>query len=698
MFAIGRVLLATMALAAFTLPALADDWKECANVADEEPAIAACNRLISGGKLSRVDRATVYSNRGAAYLNLGDYELAMRDLNEALHLDGRSAHAFYNRGATYFFKREYDKAIVDLSRALRLGKGDVKTYLYRGRSHYELDHYKDAIADFSAGLRIDPGNASLLLRRGHAFHASEDYNSALADYDHVARLEPDNVALLIERARVLVQLGRPDEAMRDIARALEQDANLAQAHVVASEVLEAQGRVREAAASARRALEIQPNYAYARQRLARLDAGGPAPAAPASANRQQGPQPVSAGSTAPATPRASVAALQAGFNTVGVDLLRELVKANGSVSVAVSPYSIGTAMGMLLFAATGETEREMRQVLLQTLPRDAFAEANALALGLLRRTAGPATQIMPSDGRAPDRGAPFEIKIANAVALGPTGRSVARPYIAQLGAKFDAQVLPNATLQSINAWVRERTDGRIPEILESLHPQFPLVLLNAVTLTARWAERFEARDTHHAPFLLGGRSPASVETMHKLGNFALAEWQGLRAVRIPYADTAAAMLVVVPDKPDRFAGSELGISMRDLDPLLASLAQATPQKVDLALPKFGVKFKANLVEPFRQLGLGRTLSAGAEFGHMVEPPASSPVVDQIQHRVAVDVGELGTEAAAATAISMAPGAGASAPAPKVPEFKVDRPFLFLIVDYNSGAVLFLGRIADPRGT
>jgi serpin B len=364
---------------------------------------------------------------------------------------------------------------------------------------------------------------------------------------------------------------------------------------------------------------------------------------------------------------------------------------SASGNVAVSSYSIGNAMAMTLHGASGETEREMREALHQTLSREELADTNLLA----RQLVDPPGAVAPGRTRATATPA-FEIKVANGLALGPSDGAVATRYIEDLSAKFGAEVQTNASLDSINNWVRERTGGRIPSILERLHPRFSLVLLNAIAMKARWAEPFNSRNTKQAPFTLANGSRVQVETMHSEAEYAIAQWRGLRAIKIPYADDGVAMIVVVPDQASRFGGRELNLSLRDLDPLLASLGRATARHVELALPRFKLETNVDLKEPFRKLGLSRAFDTRAEFDHMMEAADTSPVIDQIRHRAVVDVDEAGTEASAATAVSMAPGAGTIEPRPRIERFSVDRPFLFMIVDYRNGAMLFTGRVADPR--
>ena len=690
-----RVLL--IALAALLLPAStsrADGWKECANAAEEKKSIAACTGLIKQGGLSPSDLATAYSNRGAAYLNQGEYDLALDDLNRSVRLDPEAPLAYYNRGATYFFVKDYRKAIADLTRALRLNKSHPTSYLYRGRSYVELDQYDAAVRDFTAGLRLEPGRVDFHRYRGDALLAKEDFASAIADYDRFLARSPQDAVALNNRAHALLKLKRFIEAMTDIDHALTLASDYDTALTTRGEILEALGRPREALAMYDKALALNAGNSPAKEGRARV--GGVQQKAPGAEAGDRAPADRSApkGLTPEqADNRAKLTALQEAYNSTGFHLLMEIAKGDGAAAknLAISPYSVGSAMAMALVGASGETEREMRQALRHRLVGRDIAETHSLARQLVQAT--PPAQGPPSD-RA--KGG-FELKIANALALGPTGGQIAPDYIADLMVNFGAQVLGDATLASINQWVGERTDGRIKIILDRLPGNFSLVILNAVAMKAAWAAPFDPRGTRDGLFTLASGRQASVPMMHKEGDFAVVELRGLRAVRLPYADPMVGMVIVIADQADRFSGMKLGVDLGDVDELFSKLSQARPQLVQLALPRFSVSFRSDLVEAFKRLGMRRPFEAGgAEFARMARVAGDRFFIDQIAHRVTVDVNELGTEAAAATAVVMAPGAGRQDPGKRPLQFIVDRPFLFFVSDLRNGALLFAGRLTDPR--
>lgn len=705
-----RSLIALTALIASTSIGVADDRRDCANVVEEQQAIEACSRLLKRGGASRIERATFLSNRGAAHLNAGDFDLALRDLNRSISLDERSAPARYNRGVVYFFQDEHERAISDLSKALRLRPAHANSHLYRGRAHLALDQHAEAIRDFTRGLNLDPDNADFYLYRGNAYYVRADYNSAIADYSQALRMRPNSAVLLNNRAYSYFKLKDYTRALSDVRVAVVRDPDYGPAWETQGEILEAMGRQQEAVASYETALARDSSLQEAQKGLARLQAKEPPSAR--TADDQRSPRsavdprskeaertseearraPDVARAPRDFTPeqqanRAKLAALQGAYNTLGLDILSELIKApKAAPNVVISSYSIGSAMAMTLHGASGETEREMRSVLRHSLPRRELGETNTLTLAMLRQSAA-------GSGGGPNT---FQISIANGLALGPNGGRISTEYRSDLTVMFGAQVLPDANLDSINAWVRDRTAGRINAILDRLDPQFSLVLLNAITMKARWRAPFDPQATRDAPFTLASDVSVPVKTMRSEADYAVTERGGLRAIRLPYANGAVAMQIIIADKAERFAGRELGIGVGDLDALLSALTQAKPQRVELTMPKLRISSQADLVAPFRQLGMRRAFDRSAEFDRMLNEPGGALLIDQIQHRVEIDVDEAGTEASAATAVVGAPGAGRVNRDKEIVRFHVDRPFLFLITDIASGAVLFVGRVTDPR--
>jgi serpin B len=203
------------------------------------------------------------------------------------------------------------------------------------------------------------------------------------------------------------------------------------------------------------------------------------------------------------------------FNGTGLRLFQAFAKAPGNI--VISPYSIGTAMAMVLAGARGDNAAEMAKVLGQKLPGDEINAASAAVLASL-------------NGASP---ASFQLRVANALMLTKPGNAISERYIAVLREKCAAEIFQGADLATVNGWVKEKTNGKIGSILDQLGAMTMLVLLDAIYFKARWQATFDADATRDAAFDLAD-GEAQVPTMHLRADFALATRPGYQAIRLPY--------------------------------------------------------------------------------------------------------------------------------------------------------------------
>jgi serpin B len=421
-------------------------------------------------------------------------------------------------------------------------------------------------------------------------------------------------------------------------------------------------------------------------------------------------------------------ALTDAYNASGQELFKLLSGSAGNI--VFSPYSIGTAMAMALSGARAATEAEMAAVLKHHRERAAIDAANADVMAVLNgydhsatpplcppgmRLSGQRCEIAPmADNRCPFGtrregelcwgGAKFapsaKLLTANALMLTRPGDLVSKEYAALLQDKYAAEVFQGAKLGDINGWVRRKTEGKIDKILEQLDPQSVAVLLNAVYFKARWASTFDVKSTKNDAFNLSRSHKVQVPTMHRAGSYALAARRGYRAIRLPYEVRALGMVIVLPDEIDGLGEVSRRIDANEMSELFAALRGGQAERpVDLAMPRFKSEFKTMLKEPFRRAGMMLAFDADrADFSGIIGGPVSDAnrvYVSDIWHRAMIEVAEESTEAAAATAVEFIARAARPRPTPPEP-FHVDRPFLFLIVDDATGAILFQGRTVDPR--
>lgn len=366
------------------------------------------------------------------------------------------------------------------------------------------------------------------------------------------------------------------------------------------------------------------------------------------------------------------ARLIAAYNALGQRLFNEF--ANKPDNVVFSSYSIGTAMAMAFAGARNETEIEMAQVLGLDLSRDEVNNANAAVLACLSRTSS----------------ASLELNLANALVLTNEQQAISADYIAALRLDYAAEVFNGGNLAAVNAWVRQKTNNKTDSILDHLDPDAVLVLVDAIYFKAFWQSKFETYFTDDAPFHLSNGTTTNVPMMYQRADFALAKTQNYRAISLPYEGAPVSMVVILPDAD--IADVMRRLNGEELRHLLGSLDSTPEQPVELWLPRFKTNFEVNLVEPFVKLGMHRAFDPRtADFSGVTGQPLLR--IKQIVHRAVIDVTENGTEAAAATAVEAVP---ISMVVADWQPFRVDRPFLFVVVDDETDAILFEGLIVDPR--
>ena len=390
---------------------------------------------------------------------------------------------------------------------------------------------------------------------------------------------------------------------------------------------------------------------------------------------------------APSLENADLAALAGGNSTFAFDLYHALRGQDGNL--LYSPHSISLALAMTHAGAEGQTERQMAEALRFSLPRDRLHPAfNAL------------DQELASRGENAERGdgEGFRLNVVNAV-WGQRGHEFREPFLDVLAESYGAGVrqadfreMPEESRLAINDWVAENTEDRIRDLIPPgiINPLTRMVLTNAIYFNASWAYPFPEANTRQRPFHLLDGSSSNVLMMRTSEDFGYVAGDGYQAVDLPYAGNELSMTVLLPDE-GRFREFEEFLDANLVDGLVADLR---PRYVTLDLPRFEFESEFRLGETLKSMGMSDAFdSASSDFSGMDARSclAGDPgclYIREVVHKAFVSVDEAGTEAAAATAVMMQ---AESAP-PSPVSVTVDRPFIFLIRDQETGAILFLGRV------
>lgn len=277
---------------------------------------------------------------------------------------------------------------------------------------------------------------------------------------------------------------------------------------------------------------------------------------------------------------------------------------------------------------------------------------------------------------------------------------------------------PIAASQTINDWVADATGGRIRELIKPslLRQTTRLIITSGVYFQGTWNHQFEEAHTEEAPFWLTSTESTPVPMMKQTEFFRYAEDDLMQMVELPYKAVGMQMIAMSDagdEEPgqcmlDNTAGSNFvmnvllpspGVRCEDIEERLAS-GYAPPwnarseRQVVLAMPRFRIEADFDVTRALTELGMQQAFSQReADFSRMTADPEGL-FVKAILQRAFVDVNEQGTEAAAMTVVMMAAGCANFQRPPKV-VVRVDRPFLFVIRDRESGAIYFMGRVNNP---
>ena len=251
-------------------------------------------------------------------------------------------------------------------------------------------------------------------------------------------------------------------------------------------------------------------------------------------------------------------------------------------------------------------------------------------------------------------------------------------------------------VKKINSWASEKTHEKIKKVLtpKDVDGLTAMVITNAIYFKGTWVTQFAEEDTAEADFWKDSSNSIQTDFMNVLGTFNYTAADGVNVLEMPYEGDRLSMLVMLPNDVD-------GIS-RVEDMLSADLVEQWrhemgPIEVKVSMPKFRMETGYDLKGPLKGLGMSDVFSSGRAdltgIGEVLKPgfEGRNMYVTKALQKAYVDVNEEGTEAAAVTVVVV----GIESATPLPPRFTADHPFIFMIVDNESGIILFMGRMSDP---
>jgi serpin B len=350
-----------------------------------------------------------------------------------------------------------------------------------------------------------------------------------------------------------------------------------------------------------------------------------------------------------------------------------------------SPAGAAIAMSMALAGARGKTLAEMTNVLHidPTQLAKSHASFGRLLETLNARDGHEGVRLRVADQLWGDKNVNFE---SDFLSLLRSRYRAPLETVDFVDASEEARI-------AINRWGAEQTHDRIRDILSrgAVHSRTRLVITNAVYFKGAWKQKFAPEATREQPFrTVAGPMPRQLMAQH--GTLRHASTAGVSLVELPYKG-GLSMVVFLPDELDGLDALESRLS-GSYDDWVSAL---TVKRVDLWLPRFRVMSRVSLGEALKAMGMPTAFDGRADFTGMAKRRSSDePItIDNVFQQAFVEVDEVGTEAAAVTAVTTVEPSSARADEPERVVFRADRPFAWVIRDVKTGVVLFAGRVIDP---
>jgi serpin B len=362
-------------------------------------------------------------------------------------------------------------------------------------------------------------------------------------------------------------------------------------------------------------------------------------------------------------------------NQFGFDFYKILAKSNpNSQNICFSPLSLHTALGMLLQGTSGQTQAEIKQKLYLTNFENSAQDYFNL-LGHLYGQNNDKTQVNIANSIWVQK----ELKVENSYINSLKKHFETEPYL------VDFQDIK--TVEKVNNWVKKETRNTIKEIIEEFKKETRLALMNALYFKAAWNEQFMENLTKEEDFHLFDSKKVKVNMMQKDGHHLFYEDNQLKIIELDYENNDFSMCFLLPKAVNGIFQLEQNINQTQLDILLKKAKVEDLETVKI--PRFEFSFFI----PADSILQKMNLQSMYDFRNELNPIADNLAVSSVKQKTFIKINESGTEASAATVIELKEEAPNKV---KPKDFIADRPFLFIIRDKKSGAILFLGRVMNPN--
>ncbi|WP_157212279.1 serpin family protein [Desulfomonile tiedjei] len=375
-------------------------------------------------------------------------------------------------------------------------------------------------------------------------------------------------------------------------------------------------------------------------------------------------------------------------NQFGLKMYPKLIR--GDENLIFSPLSIFLSLATAFEGARGQSKDEIGKLL-------AIGQVAAPLHVMLADLTYQLRHSIPEEHGA--------LSLANGVWIHEFPDHIIHPTFEKVIADFYRATVVTADFRSspaqvagqMNDWIKEMTRGKITDLISAdrlRREQTVISILNAFYFKNMWLWPFETGRTKDEDFVCSGGSRIKVRMMHSSQRFRYMEEQDLQGLELPYQGWETSMMVFLPRKADGLQEMEKSLTPETLGLWISKFSQLPD--VDVSFPKFGFKSRYGLLPTLKEMGMNISFGPGADFSGMLEKkrpesPSISLFITSMLHETRIDLNERGTEAAAATALSIS----ASAPKPERKIFRADHPFMFVIRHNRTGCILLMGRVTNP---
>ena len=358
-------------------------------------------------------------------------------------------------------------------------------------------------------------------------------------------------------------------------------------------------------------------------------------------------------------------------NSFGFEVFRQLMEKDYDDNIFMSPTSLAIALTMTYNGASGETKEAMAKVLeLQGMSLEEVNQTNAALLERLNNLGGDVL-----------------LKMANSLWV-REGEEFRADFLKRnqefYGAEISTLDFTDSKAPSIiDAWVKEKTGGKIEVIVEEIPSGVILYLISAVYFKGAWAVKFDQQHTREGDFtLLDGSKKKVPMMMTGAKGFKYLKGDNFEAVGLPYGDGKVRMYLFVPHRESSLNQFYKELSAGSWEEWMSQFQQT---ELVIVMPRFSLEYEIVLNDALANLGMGVAFDSGtADFSGMCI--GGRIWIDEVKQKTYLEVNEEGTEAAAATSVRMKKGPMA---------VYVNRPFFCAIRDDETGAILFMGSIVEP---